>query len=91
MIFFSGMPLLLEPPYADGVAAAKKEATMARFDHRAPQKMQAPWQSALLLAAMAFIALIAVGANERRAEPHVGANVTDHDVIMPMIGTMPSG
>jgi hypothetical protein len=61
---------------------------MAGFDHRAPQKTQGAWQSALLLAAMAFLALIAVGASERRAEPHGGANV---DVIMPMIGTMPTG
>jgi hypothetical protein len=80
----------LEPAYADGVAAAKKEATMARFAHRALHKMQAAWQSALLLAAMAFFAMIAVGARERRAEPHGGGNVTNHDVI-PMIGTAPNG
>jgi hypothetical protein len=63
---------------------------MARFDHGAPQKMTS-WYSALLFAAMAFLALIAIGTTERRAEPHVGGTVTGHDVIMPMLGTMPTG
>ena len=49
---------------------------MARLNHRAPQKIHAAWYSALLLAAMAFLALIAIGATERRAQPHVGGNVT---------------
>jgi|RhiMetdeSRZDD1v2_1073273.scaffolds.fasta_scaffold863170_1 hypothetical protein len=62
---------------------------MARFNHRAPQKVHAAWYSALLLAA--FLAVIAIGATERRAQPHVGGNVTGHDVIMPMLGTMPTG
>lgn len=64
---------------------------MARFNHRAPQKVHAAWYSTLLPAAMAFLALIAIGATERRAQPHVGGNIAGHDVIMPMLGTMPTG
>jgi hypothetical protein len=88
--FFLSRNALLEPPHANGVAATKSEATVVQFNHRAPQKMHSPCHSTLLVAAMAFLALIVVGAREQRAEPHVDAHVTGHDVIMPMIG-MPAG
>ena len=64
---------------------------MARFAHRAPQKMHAGWYAALRPAAMAFLALIAIGAIERRAPAHVGGDVTGHDVTMPMLDLIPTG
>jgi hypothetical protein len=57
----------------------------------APRHLQVAWHSALFLAATAFLALIVIGRSEQRGEPHMGANVISHDVILPMIGWMPAG
>lgn len=58
---------------------------------RPPHQIQAAWHSVLLIVAIAFLALITIGSSGQRTEPHMGAHVISHDVILPTIGTMPAG